>query len=92
MYHHSPPSGLESGKASITDFYRPDEVKYHGKGNRGVVSMNFFGELFDCTKFRLLNFCFFSLVLRIRTLRRSEKIVCAANSNNILAQTGFLKI
>ena len=51
MYHHSPPSGLESGKASITDFYRPDEVKYHGKGNRGVVSMNFFGELFDQFEF-----------------------------------------
>ena len=44
MYHHSPPSGLESGKASIVDFYRPDEVKYHGKGNRGVVSINFFGK------------------------------------------------
>jgi hypothetical protein len=44
MYHHSPASGLESGTASITDFYRPDEVKYHGKGNRGVVTMNFFGK------------------------------------------------
>jgi hypothetical protein len=46
MYHHSPPSGLESGQPSITDFYRPDEVKYHGKGNRGVVTMNFFGKYF----------------------------------------------
>ncbi len=44
MYLHSPASGLESGTASITDFYRPDEVKYHGKGNRGVVTMNFFGK------------------------------------------------
>jgi len=43
MYDHRPPSGLESGLASIKDFYRPDEVKYHGKANRGVVSINFFG-------------------------------------------------
>ncbi|KAK8741660.1 hypothetical protein OTU49_002324 [Cherax quadricarinatus] len=42
MYVHSPTSGLESGSASVPDFYRPDEIKYHGKkGQRGVVSMNF---------------------------------------------------
>ncbi|CAG0924291.1 unnamed protein product, partial [Notodromas monacha] len=31
MYVHSPASGLEQGAASDPDFYRPDEIKYHGK-------------------------------------------------------------
>ncbi|KAK8372669.1 hypothetical protein O3P69_011719 [Scylla paramamosain] len=30
-YVHSPKSGLESGPASVQDFYRPGELKYHGK-------------------------------------------------------------
>ncbi|XP_045519064.1 uncharacterized protein LOC123710853 isoform X1 [Pieris brassicae] len=39
-YIHSPPAGLAQG-----DFYRPDELKYHGHGDqRGVVAMNFFEE------------------------------------------------
>lgn len=45
QYRHSPPSGLETGKAAVGDFYRPDELKYHGHGDqRGVVAINFFGE------------------------------------------------
>jgi len=44
MYSHSPASGLEAGEASILDFYRPDELKYHGKKNRGTSVINFFKE------------------------------------------------
>lgn len=45
-YIHSPSSGLEAGQSSsIPDFYRPDEIKYHGKRDqRGVTSINFMGE------------------------------------------------
>lgn len=44
-YIHVPKSGVESAQASIKDFYRPDELKYHGhKSQRGVVSLNFFGK------------------------------------------------
>ena len=39
-YNHKPDSGLEKGQASILDFYRPDEVKYHGKLNRGFTMIN----------------------------------------------------
>lgn len=46
-YVHNPPSGIEKEKANILDFYRQDELKYHGHGSqRGVVSMNFFGIIF----------------------------------------------
>ncbi|XP_046972493.1 uncharacterized protein LOC124539236 [Vanessa cardui] len=39
-YIHSPPAGVSKG-----DFYRPDELKYHGHGSqRGVTAMNFFDE------------------------------------------------
>ncbi|XP_067135324.1 uncharacterized protein [Centruroides vittatus] len=42
MYIHSPTTGLESGKAKILDFYRPDELKYHGHGKqRGKLTLNF---------------------------------------------------
>lgn len=45
MYVHSPKSGLEKGPKSVPDFYRPDEVKYHGKRDqRGITSLNFFGK------------------------------------------------
>ncbi len=44
-YYHRPSSGLEKGNANIPDFYRPDEIKYHGKKNRGIVRMNFFDEV-----------------------------------------------
>ncbi|XP_069356051.1 uncharacterized protein [Maniola hyperantus] len=39
-YLHSPPAGVSAG-----DFYRADEIKYHGHGSqRGVASLNFFEE------------------------------------------------
>lgn len=42
-YVHSPPSGLEKESASIKDFYKADELKYHGhKMQRGVTQINFF--------------------------------------------------
>lgn len=41
---HSPKSGLEKDMATVKDFYKPDELKYHGHGDqRGVASINFFG-------------------------------------------------
>ncbi len=43
-YAHRPRSGLERGQASIQDFYRPDEVKYHGKDNRGFSMVNFYSK------------------------------------------------
>ena len=44
-YNHRPESGLERGQASVLDFYRPDEVKYHGKHNRGTSIVNLMGKL-----------------------------------------------
>lgn len=44
MYHHAPASGLEAETPSIPDFYRPDELKYHGRRNRGTTSLNFYEE------------------------------------------------
>ena len=44
QYSHKPASGLERGTPSIEDFYRPDEVKYHGKDNRGFATINFYGK------------------------------------------------
>lgn len=38
-------SGLESGDAKVKDFYRSDELKYHGKKNRGVLNLNFHEEV-----------------------------------------------
>lgn len=48
-YKHFPLSGLEKGEASVKDFYKPDELKYHGHGDqRGVLSLNFFaGEIME---------------------------------------------
>ena len=43
QYSHRPASGLERGNPGIADFYRPDEVKYHGKDNRGFATVNFHG-------------------------------------------------
>ncbi|XP_037068630.1 uncharacterized protein LOC119089932, partial [Pollicipes pollicipes] len=41
-YMHRPKSGLEAGSSSVPNFYRPDEVKYHGSGQqRGVASIDF---------------------------------------------------
>ena len=48
MYSHRPASGLERGPdPSIPDFYREDELKYHGKVNRGVDTIDFMGELLE---------------------------------------------
>jgi hypothetical protein len=43
--HQQPPKfGSEKDVALIKDFYKPDELKYHGHGSqRGVISINFFG-------------------------------------------------
>lgn len=47
-YVHVPKSGIEVDKPSVPDFYKQDELKYHGHGSqRGVTSINFFGEYFD---------------------------------------------
>ncbi|XP_060536686.1 uncharacterized protein LOC132708394 isoform X2 [Cylas formicarius] len=44
-YVHVPKSGIESGQASTKDFYKADELKYHGhKNQRGVISLNFYDE------------------------------------------------
>lgn len=44
-YVHRPPSGVEGGKVSVPEFYKPDELKYHGhQSQRGVVGLNFFGK------------------------------------------------
>ena len=46
-YVHVPPSGVETSKVSVKDFYKVDELKYHGhRSQRGVVSFNFFGRNF----------------------------------------------
>ena len=34
-YSHAPRSGIEADNPSIPDFYKEDEIKYHGKINRG---------------------------------------------------------
>ncbi|XP_074597944.1 uncharacterized protein LOC141852736 isoform X2 [Brevipalpus obovatus] len=42
-YVHNPASGLETGKALNANFYREDEIKYHGhKDQRGKLALNFF--------------------------------------------------
>jgi hypothetical protein len=41
-YYHRPGSSLEAGEASNTNFYQPDEIKYHGSRHRGQTSINFF--------------------------------------------------
>lgn len=44
-YVHKPASGLEKESASIADFYKPDELKYHGQGDqRGVTVITFIGK------------------------------------------------
>lgn len=47
-YVHFPKSGLEKDAALVKDFYKPDELKYHGHGDmRGVLSINFHGKYFN---------------------------------------------
>ncbi|XP_046744465.1 uncharacterized protein LOC124410271 isoform X6 [Diprion similis] len=44
-YVHDPPSGVEKSKVSVKDFYKSDELKYHGHSSqRGVASINFLEE------------------------------------------------
>lgn len=51
-YVHSPKSGVETDKASVKDFYKPDELKYHGHGaQRGATTINFFGMSFPRLQF-----------------------------------------
>ena len=46
-YKHFQSSSIEAGKGD-KNFYRMDEVKYHGStGQRGTASLNFFGKLDD---------------------------------------------
>lgn len=45
-YIHQPKTGLDQGKAKILDFYREDEIKYHGhKSQRGKTTINFLSKL-----------------------------------------------
>jgi hypothetical protein len=45
-YVHSPPSGLEKDAASVKDFYKADELKYHGhKMQRGFTQINFIEDI-----------------------------------------------
>ena len=39
QYSHAPRSGIEADEPSIPDFYKEDELKYHGKKNRGDRKM-----------------------------------------------------
>ncbi|XP_076307349.1 uncharacterized protein LOC143223350 [Tachypleus tridentatus] len=42
-YVHRPSTGLESGNAKVPDFYKPDEIKYHGHSHqRGKTTLNFY--------------------------------------------------
>ncbi|XP_076338554.1 uncharacterized protein LOC143240269 isoform X1 [Tachypleus tridentatus] len=44
-YIHRPATGLETGNAKVKDFYRYDEIKYHGHGQqRGIATLNFYEE------------------------------------------------
>lgn len=44
-YVHQPASGIEKARISVKDFYKVDELKYHGhRMQRGAVTMNFFGK------------------------------------------------
>ena len=41
-YQHSPRSGLEKGEPGVRDFYRDDELKYHGRASyRGKFLLDF---------------------------------------------------
>jgi hypothetical protein len=47
-YSHSPPTGIDRvpiSSLSIPNFYKQDELKYHGhNSHRGVSRINFLGE------------------------------------------------
>jgi len=43
-YNHYPKSGIEKENAQVKDFYKADELKYHGHGSqRGQLTLNFYG-------------------------------------------------
>ena len=45
MYVHDPNSGVEAGTNKDAQFYKRDELKYHGHNpQRGSVSQNFYRE------------------------------------------------
>lgn len=55
-YIHVPKSGIEASPASVKDFYKPDELKYHGHGSqRGALTLNFFGKLIKFQNLNLTN-------------------------------------
>lgn len=42
---HFPASGIEKEASSVPDFYKPDELKYHGhRSQRGFTQINFLEE------------------------------------------------
>lgn len=44
-YVHVPKSGVETSNVSQKEFYKVDELKYHGHGaQRGATTINFFGK------------------------------------------------
>ncbi|XP_076440342.1 uncharacterized protein LOC143279906 [Babylonia areolata] len=46
LYNHSPNSALETPNVSLPDFYRQDELKYHGhNGQRGAAAFNFYPDV-----------------------------------------------
>ncbi|CAH0551188.1 unnamed protein product [Brassicogethes aeneus] len=50
-YKHVPKSGVESDNASEKDFYKQDELKYHGHGShRGAILLNFLEETTNSIK------------------------------------------
>ena len=46
-YSHAPRSGIEADKPSIPDFYKEDELKYHGKIHRGDRKLQLMDSGFD---------------------------------------------
>lgn len=43
-YVHIPKSGLETANATVKNFYKADELKYHGHSKqRGATTIDFFG-------------------------------------------------
>lgn len=47
-YIHQPPSGIEKSKVSVKEFYKVDELKYHGHDTqRGFTTVDFFENNMD---------------------------------------------
>lgn len=59
-YIHVPKSGVETAEAKVKDFYKPDELKYHGHGaQRGGTTINFFGKHSFFLTVRINKMCYF---------------------------------